>query len=319
MIVSGAELREYAYYRTGGRCDRLYAPETIEELQDSVQEIRRSGLPWFLLGGGTNSIVMDEHWPGAVLVFRHMQRLEVRGDVLYVEAGVDNTTIARRAHEHGLAGAAWMNRLPGQLGGTVRMNARCYGGEISEIARRIVAVTRTGQVREYADRAVFRGYKDTMFMDNGDLVAAAELQLAPGDRAEILAKMKFCEDDRTRKGQFLFPNCGCVYKNDYTVGVPSGMLLETAGAKTLRKGAAEVSQGHANFVYNKGATSRDILELTIMMRELVYERFGVWLEYEMEMLGHVPEDLQERIAEVRPASFKPEVEKLRAKFRERSA
>ena len=289
--IKNALLRDYAYYKTGGPCDVLYAPASAAELAANVRDIKRLGLPMFVLGAGTNSLVMDEPFSGAFIVMRDLVGIEVRGTKLVVGAGVDNSEVARTALHHGLAGAAWMNRLPGQIGGTVRMNARCYGGEISEIATKVTVVTAAGEIREYSDPLMFRGYKDTVFMDNGDLIVGAELSLEVGDPAAIAAAMKYCETDRQSKKQFDFPSCGCVFKNDYAVSVPSGMLLSAAGAKGMTRGGAEVSSHHANFVYNKGATSRDILELTLAMRDLVYAEYGVWMSYEMELLGTVPADL----------------------------
>lgn len=297
------ELRDIAYYRTGGACDGLHLPRSIAELAAVVKDIARRQSPFFLLGGGTNSLVLDEPYAGDVISFRHLNRLEVSGHTVVAGAGVENTAVARLALQYGLAGAAWMNRLPGQIGGTVRMNARCYGGEISQIAQKITAVTRQGEIVVHRGAALFRGYKDTVLMDNGDLVAEVELELAPGDKAAIEAQMKFCEDDRVKKGQFDFPSCGCVFKNDYAVGVSSGLLLDRAGAKALKQGGAEVSPKHANFVFNKGASSRDILLLSFAMRELVYAAFGVWMDYEMEVLGDMPADLKLRFEEHRPARW----------------
>lgn len=312
-------LKDYAYYATGGTADAVYQPATVDELAACVKEIRKSGKPWFLLGGGTNSLVMDEHFPGAVVLFRKLQTLAVDGATLTVGAGVENTAIAKEALKRGLQGAAWMNRLPGQLGGTVRMNARCYGGEISQIVTKVWAVTPEGEVEVHSGKAMFKGYKDTIFITNGQLVAQAELALAPGDPIAIEEKMRHCEDDRVKKGQFDFPSCGCVFKNDYGVGLPSGMLLEASGAKALKRGGAEVSPYHANFVYNKGATSRDILELTLEMRDLVYDKLGAWMEYEMEILGRMPDDLARKVAVKKPhrlneAALKPLREKMRGKL-----
>ena len=307
-------LRDLAYYKTGGTCAALYEPASIDELAFAITEIRAKSLPYFLLGGGTNSLVMDEHWPGAVITFHKLSHMEVRGDVLYVEAGVDNSLIAKECQARSLAGAAWMYRLPGQLGGTVRMNARCYGGEISEIVSRVYCVSIDGKKREYTEKSVFRGYKDTLFMETGDLIAAAELRLVPGDGQKILEKMQSCEKDRVDKGQFLFPSCGCVFKNDYTAGAPSGMLL-----KSLKVGNAEVSPAHANFVFNKGCSSRDILELSFQMRSSVYRMFGVWLEYEMEILGEVPADILAKIREKRPFLPNANLDEARRVFKERTS
>ena len=295
-------LKDFAYYATGGTCDALYEPRSIADLQAAVRAINAAGQRYFLLGGGTNSLVLDEHFPGAVIVFKHLSELRCDAAKITCGAGVENSAVARLALDRGLAGAAWMYRLPGQIGGTVRMNARCYGGEISQIVRKVTVVTREGEIKIYVNpRQVFRGYKDTLFMDNGDLVAGCEMQLLPnGDKAAIEAQMLFCEKDRESKGQFTHPSCGCVFKNDYAVGVSSGVLLDKAGAKDLKSGGAGVSPSHANFVFNKGATSRDVLEVSFAMRERVYQMFGAWLEYEMEVLGELPPDLKARVREKRP-------------------
>ncbi|MEY4632390.1 MAG: hypothetical protein RIQ81_2510 [Pseudomonadota bacterium] len=326
MASAKKTLSELAYYRTGGACGKLYLPESIDELKSAVREIHSLSLPFFVLGGGTNSLVCDDPWPGAVIALARMQGLRLLDSkdhkdrtTIFCEAGVDNSHFARFAVAHGLTGAGWMYRLPGQMGGTVRMNARCYGGEISQIVRRITCVDMNGHVVIHDDPSkVFHGYKDTSFMKTGEIVAAVEIELAPGDVKATQELMKFCEDDRVMKGQFLHPSCGCVFKNDYSVGVPSGMLLESAGVKGMRHGGAVVSPWHANFVFNEGATSRDILEMTLKMREVVYQKFGVWLEYEMEVLGQMPADLAGKITEVRQRKADtPELDQLRQKFQKR--
>jgi UDP-N-acetylmuramate dehydrogenase len=313
------KLRDLAYYRTGGRCQALYEPKTLDDLSRIVKALHATQQKYFVLGGGTNSLVLDEDWPGAVIVFRRMKAIEVRGTSLHVEAGADNTDVAKAALEAKLDGIAWMNRLPGQIGGTVRMNARCYGGEISQVVTEVHAVLPDGTIKIYTSAdGIFRGYKDTLFMDNGAIVAAAVLQLTEGVRGSIETRMDFYEQDRIKKGQFAYPTCGCVFKNDYSVGVPSGMLLDKAGAHHLSKTNVALNPQHANFVYNKGAGSRDIIELTLAMRELVYQTYGVWMEYEMEILGALPIDLQERLLEKKPQRFKEEkLEPLRALFQGR--
>lgn len=299
-ILENIKLKDLAYYATGGTADVIYAPSSVAELAENVKEIRARGQLLMLLGGGTNSLVMDEHFPGAVVVFKGLDRLERRGNGFVVGAGVENSHFSRTALAAGLTGAAWMNGLPGQLGGTVRMNARCYGGEISQIVTKVTSVSMDGKIHTHTDKKMFRGYKDTVFMTNGELIAEVEIELAPGDAAAIEAKMMACENDRKSKGQFDFPSCGCVFKNDYSVGVSSGILLDNSGGKALKHGGAEVSPFHANFVFNKGASSRAIIELSLEMRQRVYDTFGAWLEYEMEILGVVPKDLAARIAEKKP-------------------
>ena len=314
-VQANASLRNLSYYKTGGTCRTLYLPKNTEECAAAMADIATSGAPLLIIGGGTNSLVTDEYWDGAVIGLHHMIAIEERDGRLICEGGVENTGLAKFALERNLAGVEFMNRLPGQIGGTVRMNARCYGGEMSQVVTGITTVTREGSVRLWQSGAVFRGYKDTVFMENGHLVVACEFSLVPGDRAEIAAKMRYCEEDRIAKHQFDFPSCGCVYKNDYQVGVSSGVLLEKAGVKTFTVGGASVSPWHANFVFNRGATARDILVLTLKMRDAVWDSFGVWLEYEMELLGNAPPDLVARVKERRPHAMKLDLlEPLREEF-----
>lgn len=313
------KLRDLAYYRTGGRCQALYEPKNIDDLAQIITALHATKQRYFILGGGTNSLVMDEDWSGAVIVFSRMKSVRRDRDRLICEAGVENTAIAQAALQAGLGGASWMNRLPGQIGATVRMNARCYGGEISEIVTEVKAVLPDGSLKTYhlSDK-IFKGYKDTLFMENGAIVGEVTLALRDGDVAAIAEHMRFCEEDRIAKGQFVHPTCGCVFKNNYAVGVPSGMLLDKAGAHALSSDKAALNPKHANFVFNKGATSRDILELTLKMRELVYQTYGVWMEYEMEMLGDVPTDLKIKVDEQRPQVFQEsKIAPLRAVFQKK--
>jgi UDP-N-acetylmuramate dehydrogenase len=223
-----------------------------------------------------------------------MNHLQSKGDLVTAQAGVDNTDFATHCLDDSLAGASWMNRLPGQLGSTVRMNARCYGGEISRIVDSIKAVSPTGAVKTYTGKDALLGYKDTLFMQNNEVIAEIRFLLSSGNKEAIRQHMMYCETDRIQKKQFLYPSCGCVFKNDYTVGIPSGLLLEKAGVRKLSTDRVEISPYHANFLFNKGATAREILTTALDMRDMTYETFGVWLAFEMELLGNIPDDLKKR-------------------------
>ena len=275
-------------------------------MQEAILEIKESKKPFFILGGGSNSLVLDDYFDGHVIVTSFMKKLEVNKETsqIIVGAGVDNSDLARKALENDLAGIAWIYRLPGSVGGTVRMNARCYGGEIGNLVSKVTTVSLDGKINVYkSEDGVFRGYKDTLFMDNGDLICEAVIDLKGGDKDKIKETMNFCKEDRIAKNQFSHPSCGCVFKNDYSVGVPSGMLLDKAGAHDLSTERAQINPKHANFVFNLGATSDEILKLTTAMREKVYSKFGVWLEYEMEILGNLSEHWKSIVNEKRDNSI----------------
>ena len=303
-------LSDLSYYRTGGTAHAIHQPRSQSELADCMTDISRSGLPFFILGAGSNSLVMDDPWPGHVISLASMQKIEVKDchsehQLVWCQAGVENSDLVRYCQNLGLGELAWMYRLPGQIGGTTRMNARCYGGEIGDFVTSIYSVAPNGKPYTFAldtgkRGQIFRGYKDTLFMRNHHIIAAVEFRLKYTDQQQSLAKMLSCERDREGKGQFLFPSCGCVFKNDYSIGIPSGMLLERAGVHQLQHPRIEVNPKHANFVFNRNlASSHEILEFTFQMQELVYQKFGVWLHYEMEVLGHLPSTLGRRLREVR--------------------
>ena len=282
------KLSTLSYFKTGGTCDALHAPTSLSELQEVMQRLHGQRTPYFILGGGTNSLVSDAHWQGAVLSLHRMTTLANEGEVVMCHAGVLNSALVEHCLARGLTGAEWMTALPGQIGATVRMNARCYGGEISTMVQSVTTVTATGALRVYEQpREVFHGYKDTLFMHNGEVVATVKLCLREGQADKIAARMAEVRGDRVRKGQFLHPSCGCVFKNDYEVGVPSGVLLEKAGVRQLaQKKGVSISPRHANFIFNVGGSSDAIVSLSLAMREAVYRQFAVWLHYEMEFLGY---------------------------------
>lgn len=301
-------LKEISYYQTGGTCDAFYTPESTGELAEIIVRLKAEGIPYFLLGAGSNSLIMDEHWPGAVIAFSGMKSLQAQDNRITAEAGVENTAFAEFALERALNGASWMNFLPGQIGATVRMNARCYGGEICRIVESVTAVSGSGTIEKLPADQVFLGYKHTRFMSTEDIIASVDFKLEEGKPQEIREHMEFCRSDREKKRQFLYPSCGCVFKNNYQVGIPSGILLDKAGVRKFSTSHVEISPYHANFVFNKGASALEILETTLSMRDAVYEAFGVWLEYEMEILGTLPDKLRNRVIEKKPQ--RPDKERL---------
>lgn len=315
QVDKNKKLKKLSYYRTGGFCKELYLPTDIYELQRAMAEIHQKKLKFFILGAGSNSLILDQFWPGAVVCLKNMKKWKVEENEIYLEAGLENKQLCEIAYEHSLGGLAWMYGLPGQIGATSRMNARCYGGEISQVVQEVTSVTESGEFRYYqnlSQEKVFLGYKDTLFMKNGEVIAALKLSLYPEKKELIRSKMNACYQDRKNKKQFLYPSCGCVFKNNYDpkVGVPSGLLLEAAGAKNLSCGKALVNPYHSNFVWNQGASSEEILTLTQKMRQLVYEHFAVWLEYEMEILGALPKDLQVILSEKK--ELNPKEDKIKA-------
>ena len=199
------------------------------------------------MGKGSNILFSDTFFPGIVISLDRMHRLFwISDDELFCEAGADNTLIAEELLESRRGGGEWLYRLPGQIGSTVRMNARCFGGEISAVTAGIQTVSLEGRLRWKTPDEVFHGYKHTSLMDNPEIVVAVLLRF-PQKRPmeDIKSQMEGYEEERTKKHHFDFPSCGSTFKNNYAAGRSSGSIFEELGFKGREEGGAIVSRHHA--------------------------------------------------------------------------
>lgn len=287
-IVNRQHIGTTTYYSIGGYAAYYARPRSLSELADCLKWARMKNLPIAVIGCGSNALLADQLFEGLVLTLADLTTAYWENEsTLYAEAGVSNTEVAELCLDAGRAGAAWMYRMPGHLGATVRMNARCYGGEISQIATDIITMDVDGRLRIHSGKDVFYGYKKTLLMDTPEVVVAARLTLpTTATREELLSIMESCESDRHRKHHFEHPSCGSTFKNNYAVGRPSGQIFDECGLKGTRRGQAEVSQFHANFVWNLGqATANDMLSLAAHMREQALSLKNADLELEVQPIG----------------------------------
>jgi UDP-N-acetylmuramate dehydrogenase len=283
---AGCALAPHTTYRAGGPADLALFPVDAPDLALALGELRRRGLGFTVLGGGSNVLVSDRGVRGVVLLTAEMTALEVSGGELRAGAGVTSHQVARAALDAGLGGAEFLTRLPGSIGGACFMNARAYGGEIADVLLRAALVSAGGQQREvHLDPADF-AYKRSPFQGSGEIIAEVTFGLAPGDAGTIRRRMDEIERSRNDKHELDFPSCGCVFKNDRRIGQPSGRLIEQCGLKGYRVGDAQVSAYHANFVFNLGqASAADLRQVMRHIRRTVRQQSGWDLQYEVQFLG----------------------------------
>ena len=284
--------RDLTYYGIGGPVGSVHFPASYAALQNLWKRLSAEGRQVAVIGAGSNVLCSDEYFDGDVVSCRLMNGWQVLSSPesetiqILVEAGVTNTECAEIGLELGFIDLAWMFRMPGQLGATVRMNARCYGGEISQVVSHVFTVQADGAMQTRIGQDVFVGYKDTSLMKSKEIVAAAVIELRRSTpRFEILSFMEQCEADRHRKNHFLLPSCGSTFKNNYAVGKPSGQIFDELGFKGMRVGDAQVSQYHGNFLFNCGnARAADVLELASRMSASAADH-GMSLELEVQPVG----------------------------------
>ncbi|NTW55683.1 MAG: UDP-N-acetylmuramate dehydrogenase [Chlorobiaceae bacterium] len=296
-IDQDVPLSEKAYYAIGGRSMAVAYPRSLSELSALLLWNRKKRFPLALMGSGSNILFSDEPFPGIVISFERMARMFwMSGTDLFCEAGTVNTRIAEELLQRGRTGGEWLYRLPGQVGSTVRMNARCFGGEISSVTTGISALHADGRLIWHTPEEVFQGYKQTALMESPEIVAGVLLRFPekrPPD--EIKELMLQYEGEREAKHHFDFPSCGSTFKNNYAAGRSSGKIFDELGFRGQREGGASVSDHHANFIFNRGrATSRDVLELAGRMRSAALENAGVPLDLEVQCIGRFDRSLLEK-------------------------
>ncbi len=264
----------------GGLCHWLFEPTTEAEAQAFVRACAREGLPWRVLGGGSNLVVLgDLKLPVLRLALPKEARRE--GTRLTAPASHGHIALAEAAAAAGLSGLEFASGIPGSLGGAIRMNAGAYGREWVDVLTRYRFLTPEGDLVEKAPEPGEFRYRWS-FLTGGRVVLSATADLEEGDSVRIRAQVAEYREKRGTSQPLSKRNAGCIFKNP--PGLSAGRLIDQAGLKGLRVGDAEVSPEHANFLVNHGqATAAEFAELMEQVRLRVFEIHGVELEPEVEM------------------------------------
>ena len=284
-------LARYSTSRLGGPATVLL-PEVAEDVGQALAFAAGAGVPWFALGLGSNLLLPDEGMTALVIrLGKGLDALDILGGGRFrVGAGLPQPLAARRTSEAGWRGLHRFVGVPGSVGGGVYMNAGCHGGEWAEGVTHVTVVDAAGRDRVLPRAEVPFRYRESGL--HGRVVLEATVQLVAEEPAVIQAEVAELYRWRQEGTPFNQPCCGSVFKNP---GGPSwqktdgprtaGQLIEAAGLKGTRVGAAEVSPMHANYFVNTGgATAADVTGLMREVRRRVEERWGVRLEPEVKRI-----------------------------------
>lgn len=272
-------------FHIGGNADLAVYPADAEAFAYALDAVVQAGVPYTVIGNGSNTLVRDGGFRGVVFVTTDMRRVTIDGTRLTGGCGVLLGSVGTNASRAGLAGAEFANGIPGTLGGAVYMNAGAYGGQLADIVCETVCYDLDAKQVLHLDKAAQHfGYRHSVFMEKNYIILSATLQLTKDEPDAIRARMNDYLARRREKQPLEYPSAGSVFKRPE--GHFAGKLIEDAGLKGLRVGGAEVSPKHAGFIVNVGgATARDVLELIERIREKVYAMSGVTLECEIRTIG----------------------------------
>jgi UDP-N-acetylmuramate dehydrogenase len=283
-------LRRHTTLRVGGPAAAFVVAEDPADLVAVARACADHGKPWLVLGRGSNVLVADGGWPGAVVILgRAFRGVVIDGDSVEAGAAEPMPALATEVARAGLGGLEFGIAIPGTLGGAVRMNAGAHGGEMRDVLdwADVARLAKEGEVERWSAADLGMRYRHTDLPPDG-VVVRAGLRLAHVDADASAAAMKEMRRWRREHQPLSDPTCGSVFANPE--GDSAGGLIERAGLKGRRVGGARVSEKHANFIAtDPDATAADVLALVREIQRTVLERDGVALRTEVQIVGFAEE------------------------------
>jgi len=284
-ILENEPMKNHTTFKVGGPADFFVTPADADELISVLKSCRDGGLPYFILGNGSNLLVGDDGIRGTVISLKDLCSIQLVGnDLIYAQAGCLLSTISKFACEHSLSGMEFAEGIPGSLGGGIIMNAGAYGDEVKDAFHSAQVIDKDSRLLEIDLASMDFSYRTSAAQINGYIICGATLRLAKGNQTDIAVKMADYRHRRTDKQPLNLPSAGSTFKRP--PGHFAGKLIMDAGLAGFSIGGAQVSKKHCGFIVNTGnATAADILALISHVQRIVNEKFDVMLEVEVKIIG----------------------------------
>lgn len=274
-------LAQHTTFKIGGPADLFFEVEKEEDLIRAVKALWEIGLPYFILGGGSNILVGDKGFRGIIIKLSNSE-LKVNGNTVIAGVGVGLKTLLNRCFEDSLTGLEFLAGIPGAVGGAIRGNAGAWQKSIGECVSRVKILTEDGEIKWIDKNRCQFNYRESRFKHNNEVILEVELDMDKGDKEEIKKQMKV--NLEKKNSQPKEPSAGCVFVNPKPLS--AGELIDECGLKGTRIGNAQISERHANFVINLGgASASDVVSLISLAKTRVKEKFSIDLKEEIVKMG----------------------------------
>lgn len=281
-------MKNHTTFKTGGNADLFLKLDKIEDIQYGLKVAKEYGVPFFVLGNGSNILVLDKGIRGIVIKpdFKNIIIEKEPDDKVKVKvgAGVMLPFLARKLYEQKIAGMEFACGIPGSIGGAVYMNSGAHGSEMANVVKTTTYLTPEGEVLVLKNQEQDFSYRHSVFEKMQGVIVESELELMIGDKEEIKRKMDENTAFRKAKQPITLPSAGSFFKrgDDFI----AAKLIDDCKLKGTKVGGAQVSTLHAGFIVNSGnATSKDIIELAKLVKEKVEKEFGKVLIPEVQIIG----------------------------------
>ncbi|WP_261305775.1 UDP-N-acetylmuramate dehydrogenase [Paenibacillus andongensis] len=284
-IRTNERLAPYTTWKIGGPADCLVIPQTKEQVAAVIRFLHERGVPWTIIGRGSNLLVSDKGIRGVVIKLGNaLETLRFDGAMVYAGGSYSFIKLSVLAAKEGLTGLEFASGIPGSVGGAVYMNAGAHGSDVSRILKQAEVILDTGELVTMQAEDLQYAYRHSILQTLPGIVTEAVFELQVGERKEIAGAMAAYRDRRRRTQPGQLACAGSVFRNPE--GGFAAKLIEDAGLKGKRVGGAEVSTLHANFIVNTGdATAEDVLTLIGEVQLIVQKQYGIALVPEVLVIG----------------------------------
>jgi len=278
-------LRNYTTFRIGGPAKYFFVAKTKEDLTKAIQMAKKSNLPFFILGGGSNILVSDKGHNGLVIKIKN-QKSKIKNNRIFAEAGLALNRLVKLSLKNNLTGMEWAVGIPGTIGGAIYGNAGAFKKSMKDLIKEVeVFDTKDEKIKIFKNKDCKFGYRDSIFKKKKNLIIlSASLQLKKGKKMKIKEKIKRYLNYRKETQPLNFPSAGSIFKNPKNFY--AGFLIEKCGLKGKRIGNAKISEKHANFIVNLGnGKAKDVKKLIKLIKKKVKNKFKIELEEEIQYLS----------------------------------
>ena len=272
------DLKKLNTYRIGGTAKYLVKPGDIKALKNTIEELNEKNIKYYVLGGGSNVILPDEDFDGAIIKLDKINTFLIKDSYVFASSGLSLNEFIKKCLDEGYTNFSNLYGIPGSLGGAIVGNA---GANESEIFADLCAVLvyENGLIKLINKENIKYGYRYTEFKNSNVIVLGAIFKLVSGNVDNAWLMIKENLEKRKKTQPLEYPSAGSVFKNPE--GLSAGKLIDECGLKEKTKGGAKVSKKHANFIINENnATSYDIITLINEIKEEVKKQKHVELELE---------------------------------------
>lgn len=277
-------MKNHTSFKVGGPAEILVIPEKAWQVISAVKLFKENNIPFFIMGNGTNLVVKDGGYKGAVIKLTLLNDIKVEDNRIKAQAGAFLSNVSMEALKYSLKGMEFASGIPGTVGGAVTMNAGAYGPEIKDVIETAILVDYDGNIHCLSRDELELSYRHSIVQSKNYIVLEAVFALEKGDASAIKSRMDELNKRRMERQPLNYPSAGSTFKRPE--GYFAGKLIEDAGLKGFSIGGAKVSEKHAGFIINyNNACAKDIIELVKKVQEVVYEKFNVLLEPEIKIIG----------------------------------